>query len=61
MEQSSKKLDLISVTAIVLMAMSISLFDFEDWSWEINSKYYIGFALAIILIIYRYSQNKRAK
>ena len=61
MEQPSKKLDLISVTAIVLMAMSISLFDFEDWSWEINSKYYIGFVLAIILIIYRYSRNKRAQ
>jgi hypothetical protein len=59
MEETPKKLDLYSVIAIVLLAISITLFDFEDWSWNTNSKSYLGFILGVVLVVYRYTLKKR--
>lgn len=61
MELFSRKLDMITVIAIVIMAISISIFDFNNFSWTTNSKSYIGLLIFFILILFRYSIFKNSK
>ena len=61
MKLVSKKLDIITITAIVLMAISISLLDFNDLSWEKNAKSYIGIILFLLLIVVKYIMLSKSK
>jgi hypothetical protein len=49
-----KKLDLLTLVAIVIMAISISIFDVGDLSWKINSTSYVGFIIFFIAVIVKY-------
>ena len=57
----SEKLDLLSVLTIVLLSVSITLFDFDDFSWVTNSKSYFGLIGAGIILAIRSSVNRKAK
>ena len=46
----SKQMDIITVIAIVLMAISISVLDFNNLQWSNNEKSYIGLLIVIIII-----------
>lgn len=46
-----KNIPLLSILAITIMAISISLLDFNDLSWAQNSKSYIGLVIFIVLLI----------
>ena len=54
MDLFSKKLDVITVMAVVLIAISISVLDFNNLSWSNNLKSYAGIIISIILIIYKF-------
>ena len=49
----NKKLDVITVLAIVIMAISITIFNLEDFSWEANSKSYLGLIVFVVLLVFR--------
>jgi len=53
------KLDVITVTAVVIFAISLSIMDFEDLSWYRNSKSYFGIAIFFALIILRIITSRR--
>jgi uncharacterized membrane protein YgdD (TMEM256/DUF423 family) len=55
----SKKVDLLTLIAIVIMAISVSIFDLDDMSWEANMKSYIGIIIFIGLLIIRYLMNRK--
>jgi len=59
MKLLSKKMDIITVLAIVVMAISISILDYSNLSWNNNSKSYIGILIFAILIVFRYLIKKR--
>ena len=62
MKLFNKRLDIITLSAIVIMAISVTLFDFSDLSWNNNVKGYIGLIVFIILIsmkVYLKSNAKR--
>ena len=56
-----KKLDIITLLAIVLMAVSISMFDFDDFSWNNNSTSYIGILLFALLIVINFLMKRNSK
>lgn len=51
MKLLKKRLDILTLSAIVIMAISVTLLDFEDLSWSNNIKGYIGLIVFIILIL----------
>jgi hypothetical protein len=59
MKLFSNKLDLITLIAIVIMAISVSMLDFDNLSWSNNIKSYIGLIVFIILIAFRYFKLKK--
>ena len=61
MKLFSKKLDIITLIAIVIMAISISILDFDNLSWNNNIKSYIGILIFAILIVFRYLINRNSK
>ncbi len=61
MKLFSKKLDIITLIAIVIMAISISIFDFDNLSWNNNIKSYVGILIFAILIAFRYLINRNSK
>jgi hypothetical protein len=46
-----KRLAILTLSAIVIMAISVTLLDFGDLSWSHNIKSYIGLIVFIILIL----------
>jgi len=48
----NKKIEPIQLIILVLLAISISMIDFSNMSWENNIKPYGGFAIAVILLVY---------
>jgi len=56
-----KKQSFINLLFIVFMAISISIFDFNNLSWEHNTRSYIGFILAVILLFFKYAAQKKSK
>jgi len=42
----------IIITAIIILALSLSLLDFADFSWRNNIISYIGLILFIVLLLY---------
>ena len=61
MKLFNKRLDIITLSAIVIMAISVTLFDFSDLSWNNNVKGYIGLIVFIILISMKMYLNFNAK
>jgi len=61
MKLFSKKLDIITLIAIVIMAISISILDFNNLNWNNNIKSYIGILIFAILIAFRYLINRNSK
>lgn len=61
MKLFNKRLDIITLSAIVIMAISVTLFDFSDLSWNNNVKGYIGLIVFIILIFMKMYLNSNAK
>ena len=57
----SKRMDLFTVIAIVLMAISISIFDFSNLSWNNNIKSYVGLLIFVLLIVFSYLNNRDSK
>ncbi|WP_319482875.1 hypothetical protein [uncultured Draconibacterium sp.] len=57
----SKQMDVITVIAIVLMAISISILDFNNLQWSNNEKSYIGLLIVIIIIFSKYLINIYSK
>ncbi len=53
-----RKIDILRILAITIFAISISIFDFDNLSWDNNSKSYTGFLLSIVFIFLRYRINK---
>ncbi len=51
MKLFKKRLDILTLSAIVIMAISVTLLDFGDLSWSNNIKGYIGLIVFIILIL----------
>jgi len=51
MKLFKKRLDILTLSAIVIMAISVTLLDFGDLSWSHNIKSYIGLIVFIILIL----------
>ena len=54
MKLFSKKLDLITLIAIVIMAISVSMLDFDNLSWSNNIKSYVGLIISAILFAFKY-------
>jgi hypothetical protein len=46
-----KKMDPITLVAVVIMAISITLLDFEDLSFRHNAKSYLGIGAFILLLV----------
>lgn len=61
MKSIMKNLDLITLLAIVLMAISISIFDFDNFSWNNNSTSYLGIILFVALIAIKYLVVRNSK
>ncbi len=61
MNSSSKKIDILRIMAITIIAISISVFDFDNLSWDNNSKSYTGLLLSLVLIVLKYRINKIKK
>ncbi len=61
MKLFSKKLDLITTIAIAFMAISISILDFDNLTWNNNIKSYMGIIIFVILISVRYLIKKSFK
>lgn len=57
----NKKLDLITLFAIVIMAISVSTFNFDNLSWNSNSMSYLGILIFSVLIVVNFIINKNAK
>ncbi|SNT15452.1 hypothetical protein SAMN05421640_2548 [Ekhidna lutea] len=47
-----RKINIIQLLAIALLATSITLFDFQNPSWDGNEKNYIGLSLGIALLMW---------
>ncbi|TAJ11102.1 hypothetical protein DMA11_18080 [Marinilabiliaceae bacterium JC017] len=43
---NKNKLSAFAVLAITLLGLSIAIFNYKDWSWEVNAKSYISLGLA---------------
>ena len=56
-----QKLSYISIITIVILAISISIFDTDNLNWAYNSKSYVGFVLSIILIVIKYLSSRSFK
>ena len=56
----SGKLDLLTLFAVVLMAISISYLDFTDLSWSRNSASYLGLLLFLAVVIVRLLSKRQA-
>ena len=54
MKLFSQKLNLISLLAMAIMAISIALLDVDDLSWVHNIKSYVGLIVIVLLLIIRY-------
>lgn len=54
MKLFSQKLNLISLLAMAIMAISIALLDVDDLSWVHNIKSYVGLIVFVLLLIIRY-------
>ena len=61
MKLFSKKLDIITLIAIVIMAISISILDFDNLNWNNNIKSYVGILIFALLIAFRYLINRNSK
>ena len=61
MKSIMKNLDLITLLAIVLMAISVSIFDFDNFSWNNNSTSYLGIILFVVLIVIKYLMLRNSK
>lgn len=57
----NKKIDLITLFAIVIMAISVSTFNFNNFSWENNSISYIGIFIFIVLMAVNFLISKNEK
>ena len=55
----SNKPDLLTLIAIVIMAVSVSMLDFDNLSWSNNIKSYTGLIIFIVLIALRYLNLKK--
>ena len=53
-----KKIDILRILIITIIAISISIFDFDNLSWGNNSKSYTGLLLSVVLILLKYRINK---
>ena len=61
MKSIMKNLDIITLLAIVLMAISIAIFDFDNYSWNNNSTSYLGIILFVALIAIKYLMLRNSK
>ena len=48
-----KKLDILTLTALVIFVMSLNLIDFGDLSWNNNIKGFVGLIAFGILIVFK--------
>lgn len=46
-----KKITILRLVALTFMAISISMLDFNDLSWQNNAKSYLGLILFVVLIV----------
>ena len=51
MKTPFKKLDFTSLVALVIFAISLSIMNFEDLSWEVNKNSYLGFIAFFVLLM----------
>ena len=51
MKLFKKRLDILTLSAIVIMAVSYTLLDFGDLSWSNNIKGYTGLIVFFVLIL----------
>ena len=58
MNLSSNKIDILRILIITVLAISIGIFDFDNLSWDSNSKSYTGLLLSLVLIVLKYRINK---
>jgi hypothetical protein len=49
-----KKIPLFSLIIIVIAAISISLLNFDDLSWQTNMKSYLGLIIAALMLMVRF-------
>ena len=64
MEYFKKKLDTLTISALVVLAISVSLLDFGDLSWSTNIKGYVGlivFAVLILMKVFFKYDTERSK
>ena len=54
MKLFSNKLDVITIIALVFMAISITKLDFDDLSWDNNVKSYVGLIIFAAFIVFRF-------
>ena len=57
----SQKIDLITLFAIVIMAISVSTFNFDNFSWSSNSMSYLGILIFSVLIVVNFLISKNTK
>ena len=48
-----KKLDILTLTALVIFVMSLNLIDFGDLSWNNNIKGFVGLIAFGLLIVFK--------
>ena len=53
MSNPFKRIDLATLLLVTIFAISLSLMNFKDFSWETNNKSYIGFLGFLVLLILR--------
>ena len=59
MNRKFKKLDIITLMAIIIMTISIVLFNFDDFSWNTNSRSYIGLIIFVVLGTFSYVLRRK--
>ncbi|HJN05598.1 MAG TPA: hypothetical protein QF480_03180 [Bacteroidales bacterium] len=54
-----KKHNVLTLLALVIMAISIAMFNTDDYSWTSNTKSYIGLIIAGIVLIFTYTLRRK--
>ncbi len=54
MKKLLKKMDILTVIAVCVAAIAISMMNFHDLSWSKNYKSYMGVIFVVILLLLRY-------
>lgn len=57
-ELFKKRIDLVSLLAILMFTMSLTTMDFNNFDWSTNSNSYVGFLIFIVLIVFKKIADK---